>query len=113
MPLAPYLPRSTRCLVSSMVGSSWNSSMTTSGAPLPAFNAVCSLVYSSPPVPARVQSILTSEWVALNRSTTGWNAGYHAHTLMCTGPDDELSDDDEHAPVAAARARTARRDQVR
>src|SRR4051812_36741812 len=82
MLLAPYWPMSTRCLVRLMVGSSWNSSITTSGAPLPALSAVCSLVYSSPPAPAFVQSIWMFLWVELNRSTTGWNSGYQAHTLI-------------------------------
>ncbi len=61
--------------------------MTTSGAPLPAFSAVWSLVYSSWPAPALVHSILMSVWVELYRSTTFWKEGYHAHTFTVTGPE--------------------------
>src|SRR4051794_27918058 len=82
--LAPYLPMSASLPRISKVGISWNSTMATSGAPLPAWNAVFSLAYSVGPVPTLVQSTWTSACVALNASTTSLKSGYQAQTLMCT-----------------------------
>ena len=84
---APYLPMSTSLSRITKLGISWNSTMATSGAPLPALKAVFSLAYWSGPVPTLVQSTLMSWCEALKASTTPLNSGYHAHTLMCTGPE--------------------------
>src|SRR5690606_6924212 len=60
------------------------SSMTTSGAPLPAETAVWNLSYSSPPAPAFVQQTCTSSCALLKLSTTSSMLGYHAH-IVTTG----------------------------
>src|SRR3954471_15685678 len=85
----------------SKVGISWNSTIATSGAPLPAANAVLSLVYSVGPVPTLVQSTWTSAWVSLKALTTLSICGYQAQTLMCTALGLTLTAD-AGAPVAAA-----------
>src|SRR4051794_16924988 len=67
----------------SKVGISWNSTMATSGAPLPSWNAVFSLAYSVGPVPTLVQPTWTAACVAWNGSTTSLKSGYQAQALMC------------------------------
>src|SRR6478672_3525958 len=60
------------------------SSMTTSGAPLPAATAVWNLSYSSPPAPALVQQTWTSSCWVLKLSKTFSMFGYQAH-MVTTG----------------------------
>src|SRR3954468_6489369 len=83
---APYLLMSTSAFwISKFVR--WSaSSMTTSGAPLPAETAVWNLLYSSPPCPTLVQQTCTSLWPLLKLSTTLAMFGYQAHTVT-TGAD--------------------------
>src|SRR5690606_25119415 len=57
------------------------SSMTTSGAPLPAETAVWNLSYSSPPAPALFQQTCTSSCALLKLSTTSSMFGYQAHMV--------------------------------
>src|SRR4051812_15739979 len=57
------------------------STMTTSGAPLPAEIAVWNLSYSSPPAPAFVQQTWTSSCALLKLSTTFSVLGYQAQRV--------------------------------
>ena len=72
---------STRASCTWKVGIRSASSMTTSGAPLPAVTAVWNLSYSSPPAPAFVQQTWTSSFWALKLSTIFSMFGYQAHKV--------------------------------
>ena len=72
---------STRASWTWKVGIRSASSMTTSGAPLPAVTAVWNLSYSSPPAPAFVQQTWTSSCWVLKLSTTFCMFGYQAQSV--------------------------------
>src|SRR6478609_622132 len=79
--LYPRFLRSTSASWTWKVGIRSASSITTSGAPLPAATAVWNLSYSSPPAPAFVQQTWTSLCWVLKLSTTFCMFGYQAHSV--------------------------------
>src|ERR1700683_2320608 len=83
-------------------GSSSNSISATSGAPVPAFMALFSSVYSAPPAPGSSSVTQIDGWVLLNSVTARLIPGTQAQNM--TGVDDELQDFPPASTVADALA---------
>src|SRR3984885_3533067 len=83
-------------------GSSSNSISATSGAPVPAFMALFSSVYSAPPAPGSSSVTQIDGWVLLNSVTARLIPGTQAQNM--TGVDDELQDFPPARTVADALA---------
>src|SRR5580692_10207440 len=71
-------------------GISSNSISATSGAPVPAFIALLSSVYSAPPAPGSSSVTQIDGWVLLNSVTARLIPGTHAQNVI--GVADELQD---------------------
>src|SRR3954453_10064533 len=82
---APYGRRSTRLLVSVKVGMYWNSIWTRSGAPVPAFSAVRSLVYSAAPDPALTTFTLMAGYFFWNTATSLAMSGTQVQNVKVVG----------------------------
>src|ERR1700691_2143994 len=83
-------------------GSSSNSISATSGAPVPAFMALFSSVYSAPPAPGSSSVTQIDGWVLLNSVTARLIPGTQAQNMI--GVDDELQDFPPASTVADALA---------
>ena len=63
----------------------WNSICATSGAPVPAFKAVRSLVYCGVPWPALTTFTLIAGYFFWNRSTSFWMSGTQVQKVSSVG----------------------------